>query len=82
MNIISTRPSDDGPYKNPKGPIDPIGPISQQVAHELGVQLGADSTARANGSVGGEITKRLVAIGLQKMSGSISPQPDPWKVLH
>ncbi|EJQ06662.1 alpha/beta-type small acid-soluble spore protein [Bacillus cereus] len=79
MNIINTRPSDDGSYTKPKGPIDPIGPIAQQVARELGVTLGADSTARANGSVGGEITKRLVAIGLQKVSG---PQPDPWKVLH
>ncbi|PGB24776.1 small acid-soluble spore protein [Bacillus toyonensis] len=79
MNIINTRPSDDGSYTKSKGPIDPIGPIAQQVARELGVTLGADSTARANGSVGGEITKRLVAIGLQKVSG---PQPDPWKVLH
>ncbi|MEM5645601.1 alpha/beta-type small acid-soluble spore protein [Bacillus cereus] len=79
MNIINTRPSDDGSYTKPKGPIDPIGPIAQQVARELGVTLGADSTARANGSVGGEITKRLIAIGIQKISG---PLPDPWKVLH
>ncbi|MED2615453.1 small acid-soluble spore protein [Bacillus toyonensis] len=79
MNIINTRPSDDGSYTKPKGPIDPIGPIAQQIANELGVTLSADSTARANGSVGGEITKRLVAIGLQKISG---PLPDPWKVLH
>ncbi|PEA75108.1 small, acid-soluble spore protein, alpha/beta type [Bacillus wiedmannii] len=77
MNIINTRPSDEGSYTKPKGPIDPIGPIAQQIANELGVTMGADSTARANGSVGGEITKRLVAIGLQKASGSIS-----GRVLH
>ncbi|HDR7992615.1 small acid-soluble spore protein [Bacillus cereus] len=82
MNSFNTRPSDDDSYTKPKGPIDPIGPIAQEVAREFGVHLGAETTSRANGSVGGEITKRLVAIGLQKMSGSISPQPDPWKVLH
>ena len=31
--------------------------------HEFGVQLGADTTSRANGSVGGEITKRLSSNG-------------------
>ncbi|HDR4397719.1 TPA: small, acid-soluble spore protein, alpha/beta type [Bacillus cereus] len=82
MNIINTRPSDDGSYTKPKGPIDPIGPIAQEVAREFGVHLGAETTSRANGSVGGEITKRLVAIGLQKISGTSEPQPIPWKVLH
>lgn len=32
-----------------------------EIAQEFGVKLGAEQTARANGSVGGEITKRLVA---------------------
>jgi small acid-soluble spore protein B (major beta-type SASP) len=40
--------------------------MKYEIASEFGVQLGADSTSRANGSVGGEITKRLVA---QAMSG-------------
>lgn len=31
-----------------------------EIAQEFGVRLGSDSVARANGSVGGEITKRLV----------------------
>ena len=31
-----------------------------EIAQEFGVQLGAETTSRANGSVGGEITKRLV----------------------
>ena len=34
--------------------------MKQEIANEFGVQLGADATARSNGSVGGEITKRLV----------------------
>lgn len=33
-----------------------------EIAQEFGVQLGADATARENGSVGGEITKRLVQL--------------------
>ncbi|MDA4896595.1 alpha/beta-type small acid-soluble spore protein, partial [Streptomyces sp. MS2A] len=32
-----------------------------EIASEFGVNLGADTTSRANGSVGGEITKRLVS---------------------
>ena len=40
-----------------------------EIASEFGVQLGADSTSRSNGSVGGEITKRLVAMAQQQMSG-------------
>jgi hypothetical protein len=34
--------------------------MKYEIASEFGVQLGADATARSNGSVGGEITKRLV----------------------
>ncbi|MGM9986118.1 MAG: small, acid-soluble spore protein, alpha/beta type [Bacillaceae bacterium] len=34
--------------------------MKQEIASEFGVTLGPDATARANGSVGGEITKRLV----------------------
>ncbi|WP_060634901.1 small acid-soluble spore protein, SasP family, partial [Bacillus sp. BML-BC060] len=33
-----------------------IDQMKYEIAQEFGVQLGADSTARANGSVGGEIT--------------------------
>ncbi|MBU8609323.1 alpha/beta-type small acid-soluble spore protein [Bacillus pumilus] len=31
-----------------------------EIAQEFGVTLGSDTVAHANGSVGGEITKRLV----------------------
>lgn len=39
-----------------------INMMKLEIASELGVQLGAETTARANGSVGGEITKRLVTL--------------------
>lgn len=38
-------------------------PMKYEIANEFGVELGPDTTARANGSVGGEITKRLVSYG-------------------
>ncbi|MFC0562436.1 alpha/beta-type small acid-soluble spore protein [Halalkalibacter alkalisediminis] len=44
--------------------------MKYEIAQEFGVQLGADTTSRANGSVGGEITKRLVQMAEQQMGGS------------
>ncbi|MEH7502806.1 alpha/beta-type small acid-soluble spore protein [Neobacillus drentensis] len=41
--------------------------MKEEIANEFGVQLGADTTARANGSVGGEMTKRLVAFAEQTL---------------
>jgi hypothetical protein len=41
--------------------------MKEEIANEFGVQLGADTTARENGSVGGEMTKRLVAYAEQSM---------------
>ncbi|MDQ0254190.1 hypothetical protein J2S74_001565 [Evansella vedderi] len=43
--------------------------MKYEIAQEFGVQLGADATSRANGSVGGEITKRLVSMAEQQFSG-------------
>lgn len=43
--------------------------MKYEIASQFGVQLGADTTARQNGSVGGEITKRLVALAEQSLSG-------------
>lgn len=43
--------------------------MKYEIAQEFGVSLGADTTSRANGSVGGEITKRLVQMAEQQMSG-------------
>ncbi|MCP8967462.1 alpha/beta-type small acid-soluble spore protein [Ectobacillus ponti] len=46
--------------------------MKYEIAQEFGVQLGADTTARANGSVGGEITKRLVAMAEQQLGGGFN----------
>lgn len=43
--------------------------MKTEISQEFGVQLGPDSTSRANGSVGGEITKRLVTQAQQSMGG-------------
>ncbi|MGI2708149.1 small, acid-soluble spore protein, alpha/beta type [Bacillus cytotoxicus] len=43
--------------------------MKYEIAQEFGVQLGADATSRANGSVGGEITKRLVSLAEQQLGG-------------
>lgn len=43
--------------------------MKMEIAQEFGVQLGPDTTSRANGSVGGEITKRLVRMAQQQMAG-------------
>ena len=48
--------------------------MKYEIANELGVNLGADDTARANGSVGGEITKRLVKMGESQLGGSYNVQ--------
>ena len=44
--------------------------MKYEIANEFGVALGADTTSRANGSVGGEITRRLVQSGMNNISGS------------
>lgn len=38
-----------------------------EIANELGVQLGGDRTSRENGSVGGEMTKRLIQYAEQNL---------------
>ena len=39
--------------------------MKYEIACELGIVLGADTSSRLNGIVGGEMTKRLVNIGKQ-----------------
>jgi hypothetical protein len=46
-----------------------IDQMKYEIASEFGVNLGGETTSRANGSVGGEITKRLVSLAQQSMSG-------------
>mgnify|MGYP006379467047 CR=1 FL=1 len=46
-----------------------INQMKYEVANELGVNLGPDATARQNGSVGGEITRRLVSMAQSTLQG-------------
>jgi hypothetical protein len=43
--------------------------MKYEIASEFGVQLSGETPSRLNGSVGGEITKRLVAYAEQALSG-------------
>ncbi|KEO83234.1 alpha/beta-type small acid-soluble spore protein [Tumebacillus flagellatus] len=43
--------------------------MKYEIASEFGVNLGGETPSRLNGSVGGEITKRLVAYAEQALSG-------------
>ncbi|WP_018132893.1 alpha/beta-type small acid-soluble spore protein [Effusibacillus pohliae] len=43
--------------------------MKYEIAQEFGVNLGAETSSRQNGSVGGEITKRLVAFAEQALAG-------------
>ncbi len=43
--------------------------MTYESAQEFGVQLGPEASSRANGSVGGEITKRLVQMAEQQLRG-------------
>ena len=47
-----------------------IDKMKYELANEFGVNLGPDATSRANGTVGGEITRRLVQNGMNQVSGS------------
>ena len=66
-----------GPNRNKlvtPGSKEAIDRMKYEIANEFGVQLGADATARANGSVGGEITRRLVQMGQSQISGNYNMQ--------
>ncbi len=42
--------------------------MKYEIARELGINLGADTSARLNGTVGGEMTRRLVRLGEEHLS--------------
>ena len=42
--------------------------MKYEIAKEFGVNLGPDTSSRLNGSVGGEMTKRLVNLGMQQIN--------------
>ncbi|MFD2214440.1 alpha/beta-type small acid-soluble spore protein [Metabacillus endolithicus] len=51
-----------------------IDQMKYEIANEFGVDLGGETTSRANGSVGGEITKRLVSFAEQHLGGETRNQ--------
>lgn len=44
--------------------------MKYEIASEFGITLGPDTTSRLNGSVGGEMVKRFVAMAQQQLSTS------------
>ncbi len=56
--------------KNTNNSKQAIEKMKYEIASELGVNMGANATSRDNGSVGGEMTKRLVQMGEQNYNGS------------
>lgn len=44
--------------------------MKEEIANEFGVEPGADTTARENGSVGGEMVKRMIQIAEDSMRNS------------
>lgn len=62
-------PNNNSNQKLVQGASQALDQMKYEIAQEFGVQLGADQTSRANGSVGGEITKRLVQFAEQALAG-------------
>ena len=44
--------------------------MKYEIANEFGVNLGPDASSRANGTVGGEITRRLVKMAQSNLGQS------------
>ena len=51
-----------------------IDKMKYEIANEFGVNLGPDTTSRQNGTVGGEITRRLVQLGQSQIGGGMGKQ--------
>ncbi len=68
MNNNTSR-SNTGRLVSP-GSKQAIDKMKYEIANEFGVNLGPDATSRNNGSVGGEITRRLVQMGESQLGGS------------
>ena len=47
-----------------------VNQMKYEIAQEFGVQLESNSSSRANGSVGGEITKRLVEMAQNQLKNT------------
>ena len=53
--------------------------FKMEIAQEMGITLGAETTARENGRVGGEMTRRLVKLGEEYLA---SQQANQNNTLH
>ncbi|MCI8544938.1 MAG: alpha/beta-type small acid-soluble spore protein [Bacilli bacterium] len=51
------------------GAKDAVENLKYEIAREFGITLGADTSSRLNGTVGGEMTKRLVELGKKQLKG-------------
>ena len=51
------------------GAKDAVEHLKYEIAREFGITLGADTSSRLNGTVGGEMTKRLVELGKKQLKG-------------
>ncbi|NLC94464.1 MAG: alpha/beta-type small acid-soluble spore protein [Bacilli bacterium] len=49
-----------------------IDALKNEIAQEFGIILGADTSSRLNGSVGGEMVKRLVKMAQEQLSSGYS----------
>jgi hypothetical protein len=43
--------------------------MKYEIAQEFGIQYGAEATARDNGRIGGEMTRRLVKLAQEQLNG-------------
>lgn len=41
--------------------------LKRETAAEMGIELGADTTARMNGAVGGKVTQKLIELGKRQL---------------
>lgn len=67
-NIIENNNNEGGEIMNNNKLVVPeskqaLEAMKYEIARELGINLGADTTSRLNGTVGGEMTRRLVKLG-------------------
>lgn len=42
--------------------------LKMEIAQEMGITLGADTSSRLNGTVGGEMVRRLVAMAQEQIA--------------
>ena len=52
-----------------QGAAQQLGQFKYEVANEMGLQLGGDRTSRENGSVGGQMTKRMIQFAEEHLKG-------------